>query len=241
MSRVRADKLLANLGYGSRKEVGGAIRRGVLRVGGNYIRDPSTNITFKDIETLGAFYDQQPLDPLPPLTVLLNKPRGFTCSHDEEGLLVYDLLPERWRYRTPVLSTAGRLDKESTGLALLTDDGQLLHKIISPKAHVSKQYHVTLRDKLKGTEQALFISGEMALDDKPLKPAFWQPDGEKSGIMTLSEGRYHQIRRMFKALGNEVSELHRYKIGGLELGDIQPGEYRILNKDDINRIFEAGA
>ncbi len=238
MSKIRLDKLLANLGYGSRKDVAGAVRRGVFWMGDKAIRDPSEQIDLTKIAT--ATYDREPLDPVAPLTVLLHKPRGYTCSNDEQGLLIYDLLPERWRYRSPVLSSAGRLDKESTGLVLMTDDGQLLHKIISPKVHVQKYYRVVVRDELKGDETQQFFTGTFCLtsDPKPLKPALWQKEGAKEGVMVLQEGRYHQIRRMFATIGNHVESLHRFRLGNLEIGDMQEGEYRILNEAEIRTIFE---
>ena len=121
----------------------------------------------------------------------------------------------------------------------MTDDGQLLHKVISPKLHASKFYRVTLRDNLKGNEAEQFFSGVFCLtnDPKPLKPALWQPDGPKSGTMVLQEGRYHQIRRMFATLGNHVEDLHRFRLGQLDLSDLQEGEYRLLDNNDINSIF----
>lgn len=237
MSKIRIDRLLSNLGYGSRKDVAGAVRRGVFRIGEKVYRDPSEQIDQSKLSE--ATYAHEPLDPPSPLTVLLHKPKNYTCSHDEQGLLIYDLLPERWKFRTPPLSAAGRLDKDSTGLVLMTDDGQLLHRVISPKVHVSKHYRVTLRDELSGDEAAQFFSGTFCLESdlKPLKPALWQPDGLKTGIMILQEGRYRQIRRMFGAVGNHVEDLHRFRIGQLEIGDMQLGEYRILNSEDIKTIF----
>lgn len=236
--KIRLERLLANLGYGSRKDVGRAIKDGALIINGETIRDSSLQIDPADLKQ--ASFDNEPVDPVSPLTVLLHKPRGYTCSSDEQGLLVYDLLPPRWKKRDPILSTAGRLDKDSTGLVLMTDDGQLLHKIISPKVHVEKHYCVTLRDALKGDEAALFASGEFCLknDNKPLKPAFWRPDAGKTGVMILQEGRYHQIRRMFAALGNHVETLHRFKLGGLELGPIEEGKYVVLNDHEVMTIFE---
>lgn len=236
-SKVRLERLLANLGYGSRRDAAAAVKAGAFRIQDQVIFDPSLQV---DPSTLAnAFLDDEPLDPVSPLTILLHKPRGYTCSTDEQGLLVYDLLPPRWKNRTPVLSTAGRLDKDSTGLVLLTDDGQLLHKIISPKINVDKEYQVTLRDDLNGDEAGRFFSGEFCLtnDNKPLKPAVWTPHGNKSGAMILHEGRYHQIRRMFSAIGNHVEALHRFRLGGMELGGLAEGQYRILNEQDIQSIF----
>ncbi len=230
MPKTRIDRLLSNLGYGSRKDVTAAVKDGAFTAGGVTYKDASAQI---DTNLLAdATFDGEPLDPPSPLTLLLNKPRGYTCSHDEAGLLIYDLLPPRFKRRTPALSSAGRLDKDSTGLVILTDDGQLLHKIISPKKHAEKYYRVTLRDALKGDEPSLFATGEfcMSKDPKPLKPAKWLPDGEKSGVMILSEGRYHQIRRMFATLENHVETLHRFQIGGLTLEDVAEGSFRQLGE-----------
>jgi len=237
--KLRLERVLANLGYGSRKEVAKAIKDGALRVGSHIMSDPAEQVD--PVILSDATFDGEPVDPVSPLTILLHKPRGYTCSSDEQGLLVYDLLPPRWKKREPLLSTAGRLDKDSTGLVLMTDDGQLLHRIISPKIHVAKYYRVTLRDDLQGNEAELFARGDFCLkgDNKPLKPAMWQPDGDKSGVMILQEGRYHQIRRMFAAMGNHVETLHRFKLGGLELADLPEGKFRILENADISLIFNA--
>ncbi len=229
---------MSNLGYGSRKSVAQAVKAGAFKIGDQLVSDPSMQI---DPALLNeATFDDEKIDPVSPLTILLHKPRGYTCSTDEQGLLVYDLLPPRWKQRDPVLSSAGRLDKDSTGLVLMTDDGQLLHKVISPKIHVEKHYRVTLRDALKGDEDSFFATGEFRLtnDNKPLKPAFWTADDSKTGTMVLQEGRYHQIRRMFASLGNHVETLHRFKLGGLELGDLAEGQYRILEDSDIQSIFK---
>ena len=230
MPKTRIDRLLSNLGYGSRKDVTAAVKDGAFTAGGVTYKDASAQIDTSLL--VDATFDGEPLDPPSPLTLLLNKPRGYTCSHDEAGLLIYDLLPPRFKRRTPALSSAGRLDKDSTGLVILTDDGQLLHKIISPKKHAEKYYRVTLRDALKGNEPSLFATGEfcMSKDPKPLKPAKWIPDGEKSGVMILSEGRYHQIRRMFATLENHVETLHRFQIGGLTLEDVAEGSFRQLGE-----------
>lgn len=208
------------------------MKAGAFAVEGGVLTDPSAQVEIGRM--VYATFDGAPLDPVSPLTILLHKPRGYTCSTDEQGRLVYDLLPPRWKLRDPVLSCAGRLDKDSTGLVLMTDDGQLLHKIISPKINVEKHYRVALRDDLRGDEAGLFLSGEFCLanDPKPLKPAVWQADGARSGVMILHEGRYHQIRRMFAAIGNHVEALHRFRVGGLTLGGLEEGMYRILKTVD---------
>lgn len=236
MKKVRIDKLLANLGYGSRREVTWAVKGGAFALSGETITDAARLIPADAAE---ATFDGEPLDPPSPLSLILHKPQHYTCSHDEAGLIVYDLLPPRWQRRSPTLSTAGRLDKDSTGLVLITDDGDLLHRIISPKSHVWKQYRVTLRDPLKGNESEIFASGTFTFtnDTSPLKVAHWVPEGPTSGFMSLQEGRYHQIRRMFSALGNHVETLHRFRIGGLQLGDLEPGAYRVLTAADLETLF----
>lgn len=237
--KIRVDKLFANLGYGSRKEANLAVKNGWISLRGVVVKDSGFQVSLADVRNGDLTIDDKPFDPVAPLTVMLNKPQNYTCSHEEQGLIVFDLLPERWAQRNPVLSCAGRLDKDSTGMVILTDDGDLLHKIIHPRTHAEKYYAVTLANPLKGDEAAQFATGEFLLrnDTKPLKPARWIPDTDKSGTMILTEGRYHQIRRMFAAVGNKVETLHRFQTGGLDLGGLKSGAYRILSADDLEKIF----
>jgi 16S rRNA pseudouridine516 synthase len=175
---------------------------------------------------------------------MLHKPLGLVCSHREPGRSVYELFPRRWRARQPVLSSIGRLDGETTGLLLVTDDGGLLHRIISPKNHVAKRYHATLARPLAGTESAEFASGTLMLDgeDKPLAPAHLEILSATTAWLTVTEGRYHQVRRMFAAVGNHVEALHRDRIGGLDLpADLVPGRYRILTQSDLAAVFTVPA
>jgi 16S rRNA pseudouridine516 synthase len=139
------------------------------------------------------------------------------------------------------LSTIGRLDKDTSGLLLLTDDGALLHRVISPKRHVPKRYLATLARPLQGEEGARFASGALLLEgeDKPLAPAVLQPLSPTTAWLTVTEGRYHQVRRMFAAVGNHVAALHRDRIGALDLpGDLDPGDYRLLAASEIAALFE---
>ena len=239
MSRIRLDRLLANLGYGSRKDVATLVKQGRVTLHNEIVDDAGLNLAPDDIEVLQL--DSEAIDPPAPLTIMLHKPAGYTCSHDEKGALVYDLLPERWKLRNPTLSCAGRLDKESTGQVILTDDGDLLHRIIHPKSHAEKHYAVTLENDLNGNESQLFATGTFLMegDNKPLKPAEWTATGRKSGTMVLHEGRYHQIRRMFETLGNKVETLHRFQTGGLTLDGVDSGKYRILTPGELAKIFSA--
>lgn len=240
---VRLDKLLANLGYGSRREIQNLARAGAIRLDRVPVTDAAGRIALDADLPERMTVDGQRIDPLPGLCLMLHKPVGVTCSHKEAGPLVYGLLPERWRRRDPPLSTVGRLDKETSGLLLLTDDGALLHRIIAPKANVSKRYRVTLDRPLRGDAAALFASGTLVLEgeDRPLLPVALDPQDATHCAVTLTEGRYHQVRRMFAALGNHVTALHRDRVGGLDLpADLEPGGYRVLTGADSAALFAGG-
>ncbi|WP_306143360.1 pseudouridine synthase [Roseibium sp. MMSF_3412] len=231
---MRLVKLLANLGYGSRKEMQLAIRNGwVTDTAGNRLKADS-KAAHDDI-----LFDDEPLDPAQGVVILMNKPVGYTCSAKDQGRLVYDLLPDRFRVRKPALSTIGRLDKETSGLLLFTDDGTFLHKVISPKSEVPKVYDVTLDRPMNGTEADLFASGEMMLEseEKPLKPAELDVIDETNGRLTLHEGRYHQVRRMFAATGNHVTALRRSRVGSLGLDGVDEGNWKVLSDTEKSLIF----
>jgi len=238
----RLDRLLANLGYGSRREIHALARAGGIALDGAEVSDAERRITLTDDICQRLKIDGRPLDPPPGLVLMLHKPLGVTCSHKEAGPLVYDLLPARWRRREPALSTVGRLDKETSGLLLLTDDGALLHRIISPKAKLEKSYVARLARPLDGSEGAVFAAGTLMLEgeDKPLLPAVLEPLAPAEARLTITEGRYHQVRRMFAAVGNHVEALHRDRIGGLALpDDLEPGKYRRLDAAAVAGIFGA--
>lgn len=237
---VRLDRLLANMGYGSRKEMQALARHGHVLLDGEHLRDAEKRIALTPDLQDRLQISRQPIDPLPGFCLMLHKPLGVTCSHKESGPLVYDLLPTRWRARDPAISTIGRLDKETSGLLLMTDDGALLHKVISPKHHVAKRYRVTLDRPMRGDEGATFQAGGLMLEGetKPLLPASMETLSSTEAYLTLTEGRYHQVRRMFAAMGNHVTALHRDRMGGLSLPeDLAPGEYVILNDKNIAEIF----
>ncbi len=228
-------KLLANLGYGSRKEVARLIRSGaVTDAEGNVLGSKD----FPGAENIRVAGEE--LDLPAPLTIVMNKPEGYTCSTEDPGETIYDLLPPRFSRRNPGLNPVGRLDKDTRGMLLMTDDGKLLHRVIHPKSGCLKVYHAELARPLAGDEATLFASGEFLLenDPKPLLPAGFQAMNEKEALVTLHEGRYHQVRRMFAATGNHVLRLRRISIGGLELPpDLQEGEWRVVSEDDKESLF----
>jgi 16S rRNA pseudouridine516 synthase len=227
-------KLIASLGYGSRREVAAMFREG-------RITDAAGEVLYADdsIEHAQVRIDGEALDPPAGLSLMLNKPTGMTCSMRDPGRIVFDLLPPRYRQRNPALSNVGRLDRDTSGLLLFTDDGALLHRIISPRSQVAKIYAVTLAADLRGDEAALFASGTLMLESErtPLAPATLDVLAPRSVRLRVSEGRYHQVRRMFAAVGNHVESLHRVAVGALTLGDLAPGEWRALRADEIALMF----
>lgn len=228
-------KLLANLGYGSRKEADKLIRSGaVTDLAGNAL-------TAKDFPGADkVLVAGEELDPPAPLVIVINKPAGFTCSTEDPGDTIYDLLPPRFSKRNPGLNPVGRLDKDTTGMLLMSDDGKFLHQVIHPKSGCLKIYHVTLDRPLRGDEGEVFGSGELLLesDVKPLLPAGFEALGEREALVTLHEGRYHQVRRMFAAVGNHVLGLKRISIGGLKLpGELAEGEWRVVSEGEKAALF----
>lgn len=237
---ARLDRLLANLGYGSRREVQRLIADGGVVLDDETLRDAGQRLPVTVDLTTRMRVSGAPLDPPAPLTLILNKPLGVVCSHREPGRSVYELLPPRWRRRDPALSSIGRLDLDTTGLLLITDDGPLLHRIIAPRNHVAKRYRVTLDRPLEGHEADLFAAGTLVLesDTAPLAPAVLEPLSPTTAYLTLTEGRYHQVRRMFAAVGNHVTALHRDRLGGLDLPeDLPAGRFRILSEEEKAAVF----
>jgi len=237
---ARLDRLLANLGYGSRREVTELVARRQVVLDGAVLRDAGARIAVSPDLPARMTVAGQPLDPPAPLTLIMHKPLDVVCSHREAGRSVYELLPHRWRARIPALSTIGRLDKDTSGLLLITDDGPFLHRVISPKAQVTKRYVARLDRPLAGGEAELFAAGTLLLEgeSEPLAPAVLEPLGPKDARLTITEGRYHQVRRMFAAVGNYVVALHRDRIGGLDLpDDLAAGAWRILRAAEQAAIF----
>jgi 16S rRNA pseudouridine516 synthase len=228
--RVRLVKLLANLGYGSQKDVKAIIRAGRVTsvAGAEFSADAQ-------VEHAKVLLDGAPLDPPAGVVLMLHKPCGYTCSTQDPGRIVYELLPLRFGRRNPVLAPVGRLDRDTSGLLLLTDDGKLLHRIISPRSEIAKTYEVTLARPLTGEEGPVFASGSLLLrsETEPLAPAILDVIDSHHARLTITEGRYHQVRRMFAALGNHVEALHRAAIGGLGLGDLASGQWRIVEAAEL--------
>ena len=221
---MRTDALLSRFGYCSRREVAHWLKAGRVTRAGVPVKSGNEKVEPEEV-----LVDGRPIEFPRGIYVALNKPLGCTCSHKEEGELVYDLLPPQWLRRNPVINTVGRLDKETSGLLLLTDDGAFEHAQTSPKRHVPKVYSFTTTQAIPASAVALFASGELVLEGErtPCLPAELVLTGEQSGKLTLHEGRYHQVRRMLASVGAPVDSLERIEIGPLKLVDLglAPGEW----------------
>jgi 16S rRNA pseudouridine516 synthase len=241
MTKLRLDRLLANLGYGTRRTVQNLVNAGLITLDDVPLLKAEQHVALSPDLPERLRVDGEPLDPLPGLCLVMNKPLGYTCSrNEEEGALVYELLPERWRARDPALATVGRLDKETSGLLLFTDNGALLHRLTSPKHDVAKRYFFQLERPMRGDEAEIFAAGGLLLKDekKPLLPARLEAHSPASGVLEIREGRYHQVRRMFAHVGNTVTMLHRQSIGAYVLpDDLPPGKFRIIPESALAAIL----
>ena len=225
----RLDQLLANLGYCSRREARAWVAAGRVTVRGQVADDFGAKVAESDV-----LIDGQPPDHPDGLLLVLHKPLGLVCSHDaREGPRVYDLLPPRWLARNPAVTSVGRLDKDTSGLLLLTDQTALVHRLTSPKHKVEKIYRATVdRDFAPGLVEH-FAAGTLQLDGEKesCAPAALKILSPREAELTLTEGQYHQVRRMFAATGATVLTLHRPQFGPLTLGDLAPGQWRELPLD----------
>ena len=228
----RLDQLLANLGYCSRREARAWIQAGRVTVRGKSEDDFGAKADPADVRV-----DGEPPDHADGILLLLHKPVGLVCSHDErEGPNVYGLLPARWRQRNPQITSIGRLDKDTSGLLLLTDQSELVHRLTSPKHKVPKVYEATVSRDLTPELIPLFAAGTLQLKEEkdPCAPAELKLLSPRKAELTLTEGRYHQVRRMFASQGSEVLTLHRARFGPLGLGELPAGQWRELPLDTFD-------
>jgi 16S rRNA pseudouridine516 synthase len=223
-SYKRIDAHLSSLGYCTRGEAKKFLRIFEVLVKDKRVFEPSLKAYHDDIKI-----DGEPID-AETITILLNKPNGFICSHNDAGSLIYSLIPQRWNRRNPKISTVGRLDVDTTGAIILTDDGDLNHRLTSPKSDVIKVYEATLAKPLKGDEAQIFASGELMLngEKKPLLPAILEIITPTQVRLEIVEGKYHQVKRMFAAVGNRVVKLHRLNFAGFDVEDLKEGGYKFI-------------
>lgn len=230
----RLDAFLSRSGAGTRSEVKRLVRAGRVTVGGAVCRDPARHVGVDAVLVDGRAIERRPAG----LHVVLHKPAGHACTHDRrEEPIVYDLLPPEWRGMP--LEAAGRLDRDASGLLVLSTDGELLHRLTGPRRHVPKRYRVAYAGRLAADAPARFARG-LALADEhgPTLPAELAVDEAVAGggraTVVLHEGRYHQVKRMFAACGARVTALHRDRIGAFDLpSDLPPGGVRELTPDQL--------
>ncbi len=230
---MRLDKFLSNNTAYSRAQVHRFIRAGDVSVNG----ESKVKADQKISDTDQIYLHQELVTAQSARYVMLNKPAGYVCAnHDSENPTVIDLLDD---IRKSDLQIVGRLDKDTTGLVLMTDDGQWNHQITAPVSHCKKTYLVTLADPISDETAMLFAQGVLLDGEKKLTaPADLKMLSSNQARLTISEGKYHQVKRMFAAVGNKVISLHREKIGNLMLDStLEPGQYRSLTPTEIQGIF----
>ncbi len=248
MAKERLDKLLSHEGFGSRKDIKKMLRSKTVLVNGKQIFDSSIQI---DADNDVISVDGTEIDFHRNIYLMMNKPQHVvSSSKDGEHQTVFDLLDESLRtpYLVEKLHLVGRLDMDTEGLLLFTTDGELTHRLISPKSHISKTYfcgleHVETKEK-QAEISALFAEGIFVGpdDNEPgfkCQSAFIDWKDEKTALLTIYEGKYHQVKRMFAAVGNKIVYLKRISMGKLQLDEnLSLGEYKFLDDTDLQKLYE---
>jgi len=217
----RLDKILANHGLCSRRGAEHFLKSHNITLNSVRLLNTSKKATAREI-----LIDGYPIDHPDGILILLHKPAGYVCSHDpSEGPIVYDLLPSRWMNRSPVPTTIGRLDKDTTGALLITDRMELVHRLTSPSRHISKVYLITVDKNLSDHLIELFASGTLFLkgEKEPCLPAAMEIIDQRNARLILDEGKYHQVKRMFASQGYTVEKLHREKFAEWSVEDLKEG------------------
>ncbi len=231
---MRIDRFISEFEGLSRSCSRSLIKSGKVSVDGMIVRDPSLHVE----ENASVVLDGKRVVVFGMIYIMMNKPAGYVCSREKsEGPSVFDLVKERFSHD---LSVAGRLDRDSTGLTLLSNDGQFVHHVISPKKAIEKEYLVQTVKPLT-PEQIEAMSGGLLIGRGEFsKPVRVRVMGESSIEITLTEGRFHEIKRLVKASGNEVRALHRSRIGGLSLPEsMKPGEWINIGENALKKITGA--
>lgn len=234
MPDMRLDKLLSNLGLSSRSLCREMIKKGRVSVNGSICRDGAFHVP----DGAQVCVDGKALDTRMERHVMLFKPEGYlTAAEDKSTRTVMDLLPEM--YRSLGCMPVGRLDKDTTGLLLFTTDGDLAHRLITPRYHVDKVYRARVDAPLTEEDERAFAEG-IPLKDFTCLPARLERLEENLGQVTVQEGKYHQVKRMFGARGKNVMQLHRISFGTLQLDEqMQPGDFRELTEKEVAWLYRA--
>jgi len=235
MNIFRLDKIICDSGAATRSEARALIASGRVRVDGRAVTDAGYRT---DAEGSAITIDGRAVNAGEFRYLMLNKPEGvLSATEDKEQKTVLDLLPPE--YKKLGLFPVGRLDKDTTGLLILTNDGDFCHAATSPKRHVEKLYEFTAEDQLDEADAKAFLEGIVLKDGTKCLPAVLEIDGNdlSHGFITVLEGKYHQVKRMLAARGRHVRTLKRLAIGGLRLDEsLEPGKFRELTKNDVDKV-----
>lgn len=227
---MRVDKMIGNTGLDTRKNIKRNAKKGALVINGEIVKDSSVKV---DPLVDEVFYMGHFVEYIENLYLILNKPSGVLSATQDAEETVIDLLDDF--YKNYDLSIAGRLDKDTTGLIILSTDGKFIHKITSPNSHITKTYEVKTRDPIAENLKEEFKKGVyIKEDDYTARPAELTITGEKEAIVKVTEGKYHLVKRLFSNLGNEVVGLKRTAIGDLKLDPyLNEGDYRDLTEAEL--------
>lgn len=225
---MRLDKYLADMSLGTRSEVKEYIRKGHVKVNNKVIKTSDYKISNND----KVYFDDEEIKYLEYEYILLNKPKGYlTATEDKYEKVVMELINSKRKDLVPV----GRLDKDTEGLLLITNDGQLNHQLLSPNNHVTKKYYVELANSLT-TNHKTILEEPMDLGDFITKGSTVEIIDNNKCYITITEGKFHQVKRMFEKVDNEVTYLKRVEFKNLKLGELKIGEYRELNNEELEEL-----
>jgi 16S rRNA pseudouridine516 synthase len=238
---MQLQDILFSQGFGTRRICAGLIQQGHVSVGGRRLTDPAVDVPEDGLRFAvdGVEWPYQDK-----AYVMLHKPAGIECSRKPSTYpSIYTLLPAPLRQRpqkgsSDGVQAVGRLDQDTTGLLLLTDDGQFIHRMSSPRRHVPKVYEVAARHPVDDGQVQRLLAGVLLDDEtRPVRAAACEVSGERQLRLTLMEGKYHQVKRMIAAVGNRVEALHRSRIGSLDLpADLAPGQWRWLGPAELRAL-----
>ena len=232
--QLRLDKFLADMGIGTRSEIKSWIRKGRVKVNNIVVKKPETKVTLDD----DIYFDERKVSYQKLVYYMLHKPAGvISATRDNFSQTVLDLITDKKRKD---LFPVGRLDKDTEGLLLITNDGELAHQLLSPKKHVDKVYYAEVKGVVTEEDQKAFQEGVMIEDNYRTLPAqltILKSDSISEIKLTIQEGKFHQVKRMFLAVGKEVIYLKRLSMGPLKLDEqLQPGEYRELTENEVLQL-----
>lgn len=232
---LRLDKYIADTGIASRKDIKAAAKKGLVTVNGVPVRDVSVKV---DEESARVCYCGQPVEWRRYVYVMLNKPAGYISSTEESANTVMKLLPEE--YTKMDCFPCGRLDIDTVGLLIITNDGPLAHKLLSPRHHAEKTYYYRCAPGIGEAEAARLCEG-VDIGDHITKTAKVEMEDSVSGTITLTEGKFHQIKRMFEAVGSSITYLKRIEFGTVKLDEsLSEGQWRELSEKELEALRRAG-